>query len=58
MDKSYNSKPEFQDESTREYFESLPTSVQETIIQSGVEIKSKEHLQELADNYSQNNQNS
>lgn len=35
----------------REYFDSLPEYIRENIMQSGIEIKSVEHLKELEKNF-------
>ena len=42
--------PLTQDPEIRQCFQSLPAYVQETIHQSGVEITSKQQLQQCADN--------
>ncbi len=43
------SNPLTQDPEIQQYFQSLPPYIQETIYQSGVEITSKQQLQQCAD---------
>ncbi|NMA79167.1 MAG: hypothetical protein GX967_00820 [Clostridiales bacterium] len=42
------------DEKTKQYFDSLPGYVKETIMQTGVEIKSQDELRQLAENIENN----
>lgn len=41
-----------QDPAMKQYFDTLPTSVQETIVQSGVEVNSVEQLKQCAEHFS------
>lgn len=42
-----------QDPAMKQYFDTLPTSVQETIIQSGMEVNSLEQLKQCAEHFMQ-----
>ena len=44
-----------QDPAMKQYFDTLPTSVQETIVQSGVEVNSVEQLKQCAEHFMQKN---
>lgn len=44
--------PIFDNTQMKQYFDSLPKSVQESIVQSGAKADSLEQLQQLADNFS------
>ena len=44
-----------QDPAMKQYFDTLPTSVQETIVQSGVEVNSVEQLKQCAEHFLQKN---
>lgn len=43
---------EFADVKAREYFEKMPSSIQEMIMQDGIRIESVDHLMEIEKNFS------
>ena len=50
----YATNPLMEDPKLKECFTSLPPYIQESILQSGVEIKSEEHLRQIAQNFQKN----
>lgn len=47
----YASNPLMEDPKLKQCFMSLPAYIQESITQSGIEIKSEEHLRQIAQNF-------
>lgn len=56
MDTTMPNQPKpMQDPAMKQYFDTLPKNVQETIVQSGVEVSSLEQLKQCAQHFMQKN---
>lgn len=53
----FRENPIIKEPGVKDYFDSLPDFVKETIMQSGVEIESESHLRQLADHFIKESKN-